>query len=827
MSPRRLLVDLGDDLRYALRGLLRTPVVTAVAILSLAVGMAAVTSVFSIANALLIRPLSASMEEPDGLVAVFTSDSQGGAYGRFSFPDYEDLERASGTLEGIAVFRLGAVRIGDPQTGRRVFTEIVSGNYFDVLRVPMQVGRGFRPDETRMGAAERVAVVSDRLWRDELGGRPDAVGATLRIDGDPFTVVGVAPADLSSMTLAVRADLWLPVGIPGGVFLSDERELSTRTERDYGVLARRRPGAGLASISAELAAIAERLAREHGPAWQDAHNRPRTMTAMPAAAARVPPDAFPALASGVSIVLIGTALLLVVACANIAGVLLARAQRRVKEIAVRLALGAGRGRVARLVLTEGALIGLLASGPALLLTRWWIARFDSIPLPIGDLEIPLDLRMDSRVPAFALLLGLLAGLAFGSAPALHAARTVLGRALTAAGRGGGGHKTQRLRRTLVGLQVTAALMFVVGAGVASRSFGELVELPWGVDPEGVAVMSLRLTEKTASSALPALYRDLREATATHAGVAAAALSTTVEGGQFVFGTSSRIRAAGTAEPQVPFVAAFNQVSAGYMQMLDIRLVRGRPIGPQDDETSAPVAVINEEVVRRLWGQADPIGRSIVFDGVEHEVVGVAADGRYVHIDQGDMPYIWLALPQHPSHRVMLLAKGRPDAPAALPALRATLERGERDIIAVMPQPYLQLVNFQFGYLRVLGRLLAWAGAFGLLLATLGLYGIVAWAVEQRRHELAVRQAVGATPGAVVRMVLRDGLRLTVAGLLFGLLLIVPLSAVLRSNLGNVSALDLPSAVAGAAAVLVVATVATALPARRVTRIHPASSLRAE
>lgn len=824
--PRRPIRQTLEDCRYAARGLASMPVVTAVAVLSLAVGMAAVTSVFTIANALLVRPLSASMQEPEELVALFTSDNAGGLHGRFSFPDFEDLVAASSSLDAASVFRLGAVRVGDPDSGRRVFVEIVSGNYFDVLRIPMQAGRAFRADETRVGAAERVVVISDRLWTELFARDPGVTGANLLIDGDPFVVVGVAPEDLASMTLAVRADVWVPVGIPGGVFLSNERELTARGERDYGVLARLAPGVGRAAARAEVEAIAGRLAAEHGTVWLDANDRPRTITLREAAAARVPPDAFPALASGVGIVLLATVLLLAVACANVAGVLLARASRRAQEIAVRLALGADRGRVRRLVLAESLLLGLLAGPAALLLTRVWIGRFDSIPLPIGDLEIPLDLRMDWRVPAFALLLAAGASLTFGLAPAVQAARTGIDRALRSGLRGGGG-TTQRLRRLLVAVQVAAALVFVAGAGVAGRSFGELTEMPWGVDPEGVSLMSLTLPRELDAAALPATYREVRDAVAADPAVAQAALAATVEGGQFVFGIAQRVRRADAPESAVPVRAPFNAVSAGYMDLLGIRLEGGRAIGPQDSADAPPVAVVNGALARRLWGDLDPLGRRLARDEREYEVVGVAADGRYVSVDSGDTPYLWVSLDQHPSHRVMVVARGRPDEAAALPALRAALDRGERDIIAVAPQPYRQLVNFQFGYLGVLGELLRWAGAFGLLLATFGLYGVVSWSVEQRRHELAVHQAVGATPGAAMRLVLVQGLRLVAWGMASGLALIAPLSALLRAEVGNLSALDLRSLVFGALVVLAVAGIAALIPARRATRIHPARALAAE
>lgn len=814
------------DVRFALRSAARSPVITLVIVVSLAVGMAAATTVFTFANALLLRPSAGGLPEADRLVAVFTSDWDGNRWGNSSFPDYEEIVGQASTIDRLAAHRIGIHRLGDPETGRRVFGEIVSGNYFDVLGISLETGRGFRPDETRVGSAERIVVVSPRVWRQELGGLPDPVGATLRIDGEPFTVVGVAPADLLGRSLAMRVDVWVPLGIPGGIFQADEEELTGRSQRNYGLVGRLADGATLEDAQAELDLIGNRLATAHPETWKDGQGRDRALSVLEESAARVPPDAFPALASAVTVILLGTALLLALACSNVASVLLARAGRRSREIGVRLALGASRRRIVSLLLTESLLLGLAAAALALVLTHVWIGWFDAIPLPVGDLVIQLALPLDVRVLVFALLLSVGVSATFGLVPARAAIRRDTATGLHLGPRSGGTRGGSLLRRSLVVIQVAAALSFVVGAGAAYRSFDELVSMDWGVETEGVAVMSKVVPEELDHEERITAYEEVLARMRAHPDVADAALARTVEGGSFLIQARSRIRRPGEETEGGRFFR-YNAISPSYMDLMGIRIVEGRSLDPTDRGETSRVAVITEGMARRLWPGETALGRRFLLgvSDAEVEVVGVAADGRYEGYGGTDTPFFWIPLYQNPADRVMVVVRSRTSAEAVLPALREELRRGEEEMAGVTPRTYDELLSYQFAFLALLGRMLGWGGAFGSLLATLGLYGVVAYAVTRRTRELALRQAVGALPRQVVRVVLGQGLRLVAAGIAIGLLVVVPVSVLLRAQIRGIPAIEPVSTVVGAVAILAITTAAAMIPARRVTRIDPARALR--
>ena len=407
-------------------------------------GIGVVTATFAAVNAF-VHPPSDAIADPEGLVAIFTSDTDGGLYGRNSYLDFESLGGRVEAIEALASHRLGIVRFEADDSTSQLMAEIVSGNYFRVLGVEMALDRGFLDSEAVVGSADAVAVVSHRLWQEELGGTPDVLGSIQRIDGREFVVIGVAPQDLASRFLAIRTDVWVPIGIPGGVFRSTESELADRADRNYGVVARLRPNATLTEVQAQLDTVAGGLHALDEVAWSDRQGRPRRFTALEEAAARVPPNFLAALTLATWIFIGAAVLVLVIACSNVAGILLARAERRRTEIAVRSALGASRRRLLGMLLAESAILASMAGVVGVLFSAWLVQRFDSISLPIGDVSLQFDLRLDGRVLLFAVALSALTALAFGLAPALRGTRAELVPALKAATGEGGGRRRLGMR----------------------------------------------------------------------------------------------------------------------------------------------------------------------------------------------------------------------------------------------------------------------------------------------------------------------------------------------------------------------------------------------
>ena len=587
--------------------------------------------------------------------------------------------------------------------------------------------------------------------------------------------------------------MWVPIGIPGGVFRSTESELADRADRNYGVVARLRPNATLTEVQAQLDTVAGGLHALDEVAWSDRQDRPRRFTALEEAAARVPPNFLAALTLATWIFIGAAVLVLVIACSNVAGILLARAERRRTEIAVRSALGASRRRLLGMLLAESAILASMAGVVGVLFSAWLVQRFDSISLPIGDVSLQFDLRLDGCVLLFAVALSALTALAFGLAPALRGTRAELVPALKAATGEGGGRRRLGMRGVLVATQVAVAAVFVVGAAVAWSGFREFADLDWGVDPEGFVVMSHELEGDLSRESQIASYRDLVSRLQAHADVSAVHLGSAVEGSSFVVDTSAPVFAEGddaASQSDTSMTAVdrplvrFNTVTPGYLEALGIRLLRGRGVEGSDTRDSVPVAVVNETFARQLWPNEDPIGQRFQVGqnnagATAYEVVGLAADARYQGFEGDDGPFFWTAIYQRPRQLVMLLLKGRPGAGtgAILELMRTTMLPNEPNFVLVTPRSLDELMNFQFLFVRFIAVGLAWAGGFGLVaLALLGLYGVVSYLVSQRTREVAVRLAVGARPAQVVRRVFHDGMRLALIGLAVGLVVAVPLTA---------------------------------------------------
>lgn len=834
-SGRGGLGDLGGDVRYALGRLVTTPVQTLVTVVSLGVGIGLTTSVFAVANAFLFQA-PGGLTNTDGLVALFTSDERGGPYNASSYPDVQEMANLTGVFQDVAAIRAGAVRWEGGGASRRVLVEIVDGGFFDVLGVTLPLGRSFAPEETVLGQAAPVAIVSYEVWQELFDGDRSILGRVVRLDGREFTVIGVAPEGLLGRFMRLRIDVWVPVGLPGGIYHSTPRELRDRAAREYLAWGRLAPGVPPRQAQARLDALAARLRQEHPEAWLDDRGSPRRLTLLTEEEARVPPDARAAMGATAGFLLAGAALVLLIACLNVAGLFLARALARRREIAVRLSLGAGRGRIVRLLLAE-ALAPALAGGVVGLGITFVAARaLGSIPVPL-DVPLGFDVGIDGRVLGFALATSVATCLAFGLLPALRASRPDLVGALRGDESGGRGGRLG-VRQTLVTLQVAGSLALLLGAALCLRSTGALASADPGLDPEDVAVASWQPEEgqddeESARSAVLELS-DRLLASPEIEEVAAAAVA---ELSPWAREATAELRVDGrdpTASGRT--VVAGNVVSPGYFAMLDLKPVRGRTFGAADDATSAPVAVVNETFARTFWPGGEALGRRFTilrrrFVGRPYdylpravEVIGVLPDVRV--LPGRDEPFFWTSLLQDHSPGAVFHVRSPNGPAAAVPELRRIVQ--ERGGVYLVPaQSYARLVELNTLGPRLALEAFTWSGGFALLLALMGIYGVVSFSVGQRTREMAVRQAIGAGAVRVVRAVVLDAMKLAALGAVVGLAVALPLAALARSSLYGISPLD-PAALAGAVAVLLAAALAaTVVPARRAAHVDPMRILREE
>lgn len=805
--------DLFSDLRLALRGCLKQPFSTLVIVLSLGLGIGATTAVYSFG-----RALHFTGEALPDVVRVYTS-SAADAYGDSSAPDYLDVQHSVDAFDVTALFRLGGVELRQGDTSRRLLVELVADDYFTITRLTPSLGRLPGPSETALHGAEPVAVLGHELWQSEFGGDPDVLGRVVRIDGRPFTVVGVGPEGYASRLMGLRVDAWLPLGVDGGIYNVGTGGLGDRTEREYRMLGRLDDGATPARARAQLEVLAERLRTEQPAAWIDSRGEARRFTSFEDDGSRLPPSARQPLA--VLFGLIGTAcgLVLLIACSNAAGLALARGQRRRREMAVRLSVGASRLRLVRMLLVESAVPALAAAAVGVAVARILTGFLQRPSLPI-DVPLGWSVAQDGNVLFFALAVGIVSTLAFGLAPALQGARTDLVESLKGDAAGGSGRGLW-LRRALIVGQVAMAVIFVVTSGVMIRGASTVDRGELGFDVDGMALMTRSLVKGElagdgAEAALDALQRRLR----ARPEIRSAEISSTAEG-TFLSDEAEQLVTVGEREPEP---VAFNAVSGTYLDTLGIALIRGEGLDSQPGRHD--IAVVNQAFVEHFSGGpgetslgqrfklTDPQGGLDDIRGFE--IVGVTADGTYSAAADTSEPYFWIRF-RAQDHKWAVLTVRSSDAEAAVQVLREESPLSEGEISLVAPRTYQSLVEARTAAVRAASHWVAGVGALGLMLALMGIYGLVSFVVGLRRRELAIRQALGATPGRLVFGVAAQGLRLAAVGFVLGLVPALLLVRVMGDVAPGAPTLDV-AVLVGSALIVGTATLwASAWPARGVAR----------
>ena len=824
--------DLARDLRTALRVHGKAPLVSAVVVLSLALGIGATTTVFSFARSMLL-PGSGGVESSDALVTVYTSDDEGGLWGTTSFPDFQDLSRSVPALESTAAVRIGVVegvRDGEPE---RMMTELVTGDYFSVLGISPRIGRTITPEETRFGSAQRVLVLSHHVWVDRYGADPGILGREVVLDGHPFVVVGVAPEALRSRFLQLRVDGWIPLGIPGGTYHATPSELQDRRDREYLVLGRLAEGASAEQLRTQLEGAAAGLREAHPAAWTDDREQPRQFTFLPEAESRVPPP-FRAVLGGFSLLLLaGAGLVLVVACSNVAGLLLARAHARRREMAVRVSLGASRGRIVRMLLAEGLVLAGVGGGLGIAGAVWAARKVSRIPLP-GDLPtLSLSMPVDWPVVAFATLVATASALLFGLVPALEAARSESLRPGTGGLRTG--RHASRLRRGLVAVQVAGSVVFLTGSALVFRSVASMEGTGTGLRTEALAVVSREVPEELLGQDPVAYFGALADRVAGDDRVDRVELASVVEGSPFFDLTRARTRVPGQDELRD---VVYNAVSPGYADVVGLEVTAGRGLRTTDTRAAPRVVVVNESMARRFWPDRPAVGQSLTLMErrrlttpedtvpVSVEVVGVVRDVRNTAESDGG-PFFWAPMDQFPVRMAVLVARGPSGPGAAALALRQRLAESGSQLSLVGPTPHEEAAALGTLGSRLAARGLGLAAVFVLALALVGLAGLVSFTVNRRLPEIALRKALGAATPRVVREVVRGALTPVLQGAALGMAIVVPGAWLARSVLYGISPLD-PIALGGSLALLVLTAVGISLvPALRAGRADPNRYLKAE
>ncbi len=812
------MTSLIQALRFALRGYRRRKGLAVTAVLTLAVGLGATTAIFSVANALLLRP-PPGIAEPDRVVEVGRT-YEGRDFDTFSFPDLTTLrEQASPPFDGLAAYDMEVAAFTQGGAGVRVRVAAVSPAYFDVLGVGAALGRTFVREEAWPPGAHAVAVLDHRFWRDRLGGDPDVVGRTILVNRRPFTVVGVLPAAFRGHTMAFAPEVYIPLSMSE----VGEGRWDDPGSHWFYVVGRLAPGATVAGARTAARTVFDRLRAASPELYRRKGVDVQPLVAT-SAALRDMVTAFMTVLAG----LVG--LVLLITCANVAGLLLARAADRERELAIRMALGSGRRRLVGQLLAEALALFLLGGAGGLLLAVWLTRLFAGIELPL-PVPLELDFRPDAVVFAVGLGLALLTGIVFGLAPALRASNPDLVPALKD-DTGTGGRRSGRLRRGFVAGQVALSLALLVAAGLFLRSLRQAGEMAKGFDPEDVYVVALDLgLEGYDAEEDVRYYENLLERLEAVPGVISAGVARDLPLDLSGLGVSYWVDGAWTGEGRPPYVGnAHNVVSHGYFETLGIPVLRGRAFTEHDDAGAPPVVVVSRELAARAWPDDEALGERLRFrDDPDRAwtVIGVVEDTKSHHLTQAVSPMAYRGQGQAYRSEAYVAVRAAPGASGVPPAMR-------REILALDPRLALSPVfpldeHTSVGLLpqRLAATLATALGALALLLSALGIYGVVAYSVARRTREIGLRIALGARGRDVARLVLRSMTPWVVPGMLAGVLLGIGLSRLARGLLIGVSPGD-PATLAVVAAVLgAVAVAASLVPARRAAGVHPMEALRSE
>jgi predicted permease len=811
------------EIRQAIRLLLNNPGFTAIAALSLALGIGANCAIFSLADAILLRPLP--IRHASQVLNLRTTTPSAPLDG-VSFPEYRDIRDKNQSLDGLVAFQLTTV--GFAPTPKALpqmrMGQMVSDNFFNVLGVQPALGRAFLADEGKVPGRDAIVILSHHFWETEFGRDPSAIGRTVRMNGIDFTIVGVTPEQFTGIDQWIRPYFYVPISMaPRLLVASDSNVLEQRGNRMFNAKGRLKPGVSSEAAQAELTAIGKNLEKAYPET-----NRNRSVTLRTEIEDRFQQDPWDSRLVVLLMALVG--LVLIIACANVANLLLARAQARSREIAIRLAIGAGRARLLRQLLIESLILAACGCVLGLGFAYGGIRFLQTLKVPT-DLPVVLAPQLDQRVLLFSLIAGVLSALVFGIAPAWQALKTDLVPALRSAGLTASARRRTIGRNALVVSQVALSVVLLVAAGMLFDGFRKILVMNPGFRVDHILTMDFDTSLVPASPATKEFYRNLIDRVRAMPGVRSATLSLAVplapaqsiqtvipEGFQFPKGQES------TQVFQ-------NSIDEQYFAVMQTPIVRGRAFTSNDKSDSTRVAIVNEEFAKKYWPNQDAIGKKIRLEGLkgpEAQVVGVAKTAKYVFIAEPPTEFVYFPLTQRPQTRMSLLVETYGDPAAMTAPLRETVRSLNPD------QPIYNartLANFyeQRGtaiFVFIL-RLVAGMGLLGLVLAVVGLYGLIAYSVSRRTQEIGIRMALGAQRSNVAALILRQGFVLAIIGIAIGFAASVAVRGILAQGLIGLGILS-PAVLAIVPLGLLLVTMAACyLPARRASQIDPLRALRWE
>lgn len=808
---------LWHDLRYGGRMFVKHPLFTLVVVLTLALGIGLNTAVFSAVEAQLLRP-PPGVRDANELLMLYRN-SPGARWWSNSVPHYMALrERTTDVFSSVAAHSLQSMNITVGGVPRTVIGLMVSANYFSTLGTPAAQGRVFRPDEDIGHGAHPVIVLSDGFWRGTFAADPQIVGKQVPVNGLNVTVVGVTPPRFRGLTPIVEPAFFIPLMQLAQVQPSTPGDPFESRNNFMDVTGRVRPGVSVAQATARVDAVNAQLRAERPDDYKN-----RGITVVPQPDMGIHPSMRTAQVGLVSVVVVIVGILLLLACINVANLFLARANDRAREMAIRVALGAGRAALIRQMLVESVLYAAAAGAIGLLIATWTIALVNGIRVPMA-VEVRPDLTLSMPVLVATGVVTLITAVAFGLAPALHATRPSLVPALK--GEAAAGGSRSRASRALIIAQTALSIVLLVGAGLFLGNLRRASTLEKGFVGDRLLLASFDPSlQGYQRGAAETFYRQLTERLAASPDVEAIGLTSDVPLG--LGGSDRGVEVPGyVPRPQESMSIFYSSVAPGYFASLQIP-VSGRDFALQDDSSAVPVLIVNERFAERFWPGQSAIGKTVRTAQRLHTVVGVVPTGKYRSLGEDATAYMWFAHAQafRTEMDVVIRTRGRPDA--LIPAVRAAVAALDVN----MPVNELRTMDEHLSVTmlpaRITGLALGAFGAIGLLLAAVGIYGVMAYSVSQRTREIGIRMAIGATANAVVRLLLSQGMRLVLIGTAMGLVAAVGASRLVRSMLYGADGLEPVTFVVVPLLLLAVAAVATFVPARRAALVDPAITLRAD
>ena len=811
---------LWQDIRYGIRSLAKNPGFAFVAILTLALGIVANTTIFSLVNSVLVRPLN--INDPERITALFMQQKDGVPLSKFSIPEYRDIRnQTSEVFSEVLGYQIGLDGLSVNGNAQRIMTSYVTGNFFSTLGINPVLGRFILPTEGETPGADPVMVLSYSFWKSRFGGDLDVVGKSVSLNGHPITIIGVAPQGFYGFSLFDSIQGYLPVSM-----LSLSQRTGFMENRGFRLLvlrARLQPDVTLQQAQSSLTVVAQRLSQEYPVESKDL-----SLLVFPEIRARFGDPRTTDIMFGISGLFLGLAvLLLLLACMNVANLLMVRGTRREQEMVIRSALGAERSRLIRQLLTESFLLSVGGGIAGIMLGIVCSTQLSSVSLQTG-IPYRFDFSFDWRVFAYGFIVVLISGLATGIVPAFRGSRPNLSNILNEYGRSGGGRR-QRLRNALVIAQVGASLMLLIIAGLFTRSLGEAEGAKFGFDPNHVVNLTMDPKQIGYNEAqVRIFYKDLLDRVRALPGVVSASTALNVPMGYYTLTDTPVIEGYEPPAGQPPPLAGFNIVSSDYFKTMRIDLKQGRAFTDADDRTTKNVAIVNKSMAERFWPNEDPIGKRFKRAGDPKnyiEVVGVADDALYTTLESVG-PYYYQPFGQRYAPYATLQVRTDANPEMTILEIRKLIVAQAPDLPVFDEMTMTQALYTANGLLifQVGAGLATSLGLLGLVLAIVGLYGVVSYAAAQRTREIGVRMALGAQPGQILKMVFKQGAFIVGIGLSVGLLATFIVAKIVGNYL-IISATDPITYLAVSAVFAFVALLACFMPARRAMRVDPMVALR--